>query len=195
MQRHRTVPSLVSARLRPTGPGLPLDPRRRGTHCAEVRRIPLELQEFLREFSAGPAQVRAAIAGLDPATLNRRPPREDWSIRDVVIHLADAELVRATRLRYLIAEDEPLVVPFDEERWKRRLHYLFRDVEAALALFELTVFTSAELLEQCDAAAFERDGARPDGSRLRVRDLLEAGVAHVKEHVGQIAAFRAGQVP
>jgi hypothetical protein len=156
-----------------------------------VRRIPADLQEMLREFAAGPGQLRAAIDGLDPSRLNRRKPGEDWSIRDIVLHLGDAELVRAVRLRYLIAEEEPVVLSFDEERWKRRLHYLFRDVEAGLALFELTVFTSAELLEQCDAAAFERTGKRSDGSPVRVRDLLEAGVVHVKEHLAQIAEFRA----
>jgi uncharacterized damage-inducible protein DinB len=119
-----------------------------------------------------------------------RPGREGWSVRDVLVHLADAELVRAGRMRFILAAEEALELPsFDEGRWKRRLQYLWRSPEAALALYDALVYSNAELLRQFDARAFER-AASIDGAPVSVAELVRRGVAHGEEHAGQIAGLR-----
>jgi hypothetical protein len=157
-----------------------------------VPRIPDDLAADFEQFVLGPTLLRSALEGLDAGAFNRRPPGEEWSIRDVVMHMADAELVRAVSFRLVIAQDQPSIPAWDEERFKRRLHYLFRDAELALSQFQLVRFGNAELLQQLDAAGWQRTGTREsDGSLESLADLVRRAVGHDATHVAQIEATRA----
>lgn len=151
--------------------------------------MPADLEPLFAQYISAPERVREAIRGLDPAALNR-PGREGWSIRDVMIHLSDVEMVAGTRFRMMLAGEEPPIEAFDEGLWKRRLHYLFRDPDAALALFQITRYSTAELLQQLDKASWEKTGMHSEMGQVTVRQLFELQVQHVEEHVAQIGALR-----
>lgn len=134
--------------------------------------------------------VRAAVNGVGPAVM-ARAGRGGWSVRDVLVHLADAELVRAARLRFVLAaEVAPTLPSFDEGVWKRRLQYLWRSPEAALALYDALVFGNVELLRRFDGAAFGRVGI-VDGVEVTVGELVRRGAVHAEEHAAQVGALRA----
>ncbi len=153
-------------------------------------RIPDAHADAFDRFVRGPALVREALAGTGPATLNRRPPGQDWSMRDVVIHLADSELVAAIRLRLVLAGDEPELPVYDADLWKRKLLYIFRDPEAALSGFQQARYGTAELLRECAPDAWERTGNHPQLGPLTVADLVAFGADHVDEHIAQLQALR-----
>jgi len=147
------------------------------------------LQPVFERFTQGPSFIAEAIAGVDPGQLNR-PGNEGWSIRDVLVHLADTELVRSVRFRTMLVEDDPLLVEFDQDVWKKRLHYLWRSPEAAISLFQQTRFANAELLRQCDRPSWERTARHPELGTVTVADILRRGVEHVDAHLEQIAELR-----
>ena len=153
-------------------------------------RIPDAHAKTYERFVRGPALVREALAGTDPATLNRRPPGEDWSMRDVVIHLADADLVAAVQIRLVLGGDEPVLPIYDQDLWKRKLLYVFRDPEAALSTFQQVRYGTAELLRECSAEAWERTGNHPQIGTVTVADLVLFGADHVDEHVAQLRTMR-----
>lgn len=161
-----------------------------GPQNRSVPRLPAELTDALDRYLLGPSLVNEAVRDLDPGQLNRTNT-DGWSIRDIVIHLADAELVRAVRIGLILAEDEPDLPTMDEQRWKRRLHYLWRSPEGALSLFAQTRYAMGEVLRQCDTSAWARAGIHPDTGRLTLIDLIARGIAHVDDHVAQVQAMRA----
>lgn len=152
--------------------------------------LPPGLREQLDGFLAGPAKVRAAVDGVDAGLLNRRPPGDDWSIRDVLMHLADAELVGAVRFRLVLAQENPVLPTYDQDQWKRRLQYLWRDPEAALALFHATRYSTAEILDNCGAEAWHRTGIHPHDGPITVAGLVAIYIDHVNQHVAQIQSAR-----
>ena len=90
-----------------------------------------------------PAEVQAATPGLvrsliqeAGAALGRRPEAAEWSVLECIAHMVDAELVASGRYRWILAQDRPDIVGYDQDGWMDRLH---RPVEAAdelLAVFE-----------------------------------------------------------
>ena len=148
-----------------------------------------ELTDLLTAYTAGPAAVREAVRGLDGGSINRRKG-DSWSPRDILIHLGDAELIRAVRIRFILAEDRPPITPFDEGAWQRRLQYLWRSPEAALSSFEQVVYGTAEILARVDRSGWERVGLHPEDGELSVRELVNRGIRHHAEHSAQIAEIR-----
>jgi len=89
------------------------------------------------EVQAGtPDAIRAlfAEAGDD---LRTRPQAGEWSVFQCVAHIADAELVIAGRYRWILAHNEPDILPYDQDLWVDRFHAdQDDDLELLLDAFE-----------------------------------------------------------
>ena len=72
-------------------------------------------QEILKTLRATPVVLRALVADVDEARLRRRPAPGEWAIIEVVGHLADTEERALGRARHMLAEDDPVLEPFDQE--------------------------------------------------------------------------------
>jgi len=153
--------------------------------------IAADYRDLHQAFAHGPAVLREAIHSLTMSELTRRGPGAGWSVRDVLVHLADMEIVRAYRIRLILAAEEPDLADIDEEGWQRKLQYLWRSPEAALSGFEQARFGTAEILNHVGRDAWKRTGTHPVDGPVSVADLVQRGVRHVEDHVGQIAEIRA----
>lgn len=145
--------------------------------------------ELLDRYREGPGIVRAAFEEVERAQPAPPPGEGEWTAHDVLVHLADAEIVRAVRFRLLLAEDDPVLYPFDQDRWESRLAYRARDPGLALAVYEMMVRSSHELLVARPPESLERTAPHPDGP-LSCLDLLERGIAHARDHAAQMASGR-----
>jgi hypothetical protein len=89
-----------------------------------------------------PAEVQAATPAALPALvreagdeLRDRPAPGEWSVLGCLAHLTDAELVMSTRYRFVLAQDEPPIIGYDQDRWVERLHGDDGSADDLLALF------------------------------------------------------------
>jgi len=93
------------------------------------------LSELLERFRRGPDLVAAVITGAAGAELDFVPSPEKWSIRQILAHLADSEIVCSDRFRRVIAENNPTLVGYDQEAWAANLNYRRRRTADSLELF------------------------------------------------------------
>ena len=82
-----------------------------------------------------PGNLRALIAEAGPDLRTRPEPRE-WSALLCLAHIADAEIVMSGRYRWVLAHDEPELIPYDQDLWVDRLHDDDEDLAALVAGFE-----------------------------------------------------------
>ena len=75
--------------------------------------------EIVKTLRATPVVLRALVEGIDDARLRRRPAPREWAIIEVVGHLADTEERALGRVRRMLAEEDPVLAPFDQEAWPR----------------------------------------------------------------------------
>lgn len=114
-------------------------------------------------LAGGPAAVRTLVA--DAGDLLRvRPEPGEWSVVECVAHLADAELIVAARYRWIVAEDEPLIVGYDQDLWVSRLRQVDDDPATLLAVFDSLRRWNLELW-----------ASRPEEDRQRVGRHTERG--------------------
>jgi hypothetical protein len=147
--------------------------------------------ELLERYRSGHAAVLDALAGATDADLDREPP-EGWTARMVAHHLADSEATAYIRLRRLVAEDDPLIVGYDEELFSRRLHY-GRPIDRSLAVLAAVREASFELLESLTPIEWGRAGRHSESGAYSVDDWLRIYAAHSHDHADQIRRARRGE--
>jgi hypothetical protein len=147
-----------------------------------------ERTTLIRQYEAGADEVRAAVAGLSDADLDRRPADEPdgWTARQVVHHLADSEMTSALRLRNLLAEDEPVIAAYDENAFAQRLHYDDRPIGPSLDALAAARATSAQLLARLTDDDWRRTGTHTESGPYGVEDWLRIYAAHGRDHADQI---------
>ena len=151
-----------------------------------------ERQALIDTYRHAAAAVDDALARITAEELDRRPPGADeWTAREIAHHLADSESMAYTRLRRLIADDEPVIHGYDEPVWARRLHY-DRPIEPSIAVLHAVRAASLQLLESLTAAEWRRTGTHTESGPYSVEGWLQIYAAHPREHADQIRRARAG---
>ncbi|MBA2632318.1 MAG: DinB family protein [Chloroflexi bacterium] len=150
----------------------------------------MERSELLDRYRSGYAAVEEALAEITDEDLDRAGPDGGWSARQVAHHLADSEATAYVRLRRLIAEDEPMIVGYDEPEYARRLHY-DRPIDSSLAVLRAVRTASLELLESLTPAEWERGGTHSESGPYSVDDWLRIYASHSHDHAEQIRAAQA----
>jgi len=126
------------------------------------------------------------------AELGRSYAPGKWTMRQLLIHIADAETVLFDRLRRLQAEEKPLLWAFDENRWAEHLLYDRRSLEVAGALFAATRGAVIELAAIIPAERHVRAGIHSEAGRKTFAEVLAHVLWPHQHHHEQIRACAAG---
>lgn len=103
----------------------------------------LEDRDPFEVLAETPGVLGNLTAGLSEAQECAPEAPGKWSVRQVVAHLADSELVGGFRFRMVLAHDAPELPGYDQDRWAERLHY--QETPAAVALEDFTLLRASTL--------------------------------------------------
>jgi hypothetical protein len=117
-----------------------------------------------------------------------RPDELDWTIHEILIHLADSEANGYLRCRRLIAEPGSDILGYDEAEWARRLNYHAQNPDDALALFRLMRRMTYELIRDLPESAWANTVVHSDTGRMSFDEWLEIYERHVPVHIAQMRA-------
>lgn len=146
-------------------------------------------QQLVEQYRQGYSAVVRALDGISEAELDRRPAPGRWTAREVVHHLADSEMTSAIRLRRLIAEDNPVIVGYDQEEFARRLRY-DRPIAASLGALKAARETTCEILDRLTDADWQRTGTHSESGPYSVLKWLQIYAVHAHDHADQIRRAR-----
>jgi len=137
-----------------------------------------------------PAALRLGLDGFAASDATRAEAPGKWSARDVVQHLADAEIAWAWRLRLILGHDHPTLTPWDQDRWASGLRYADADARAALDEFATVRASNLRLIERVGDAALDRVGIHAEWGEVSARDMLGIEAGHDLLHLAQLERIR-----
>src|SRR5580692_2715072 len=129
----------------------------------------MTLTEDLERFRRGAEVLATVLTGAAGEEVDYAPAPGKWTIRQIMAHLADAELVGAHRLRLVIAEESPSLTSFDENAWTRNLDYARRKPTQSLETFRRLRAENYELLKELPESAFDRTGIHSINGPMTLR--------------------------
>jgi hypothetical protein len=111
----------------------------------------------------------------------------NWTIRQIIHHLADSHVNAYVRFRLALTEDAPKIKPYDETRWAELPDAKSEDVELSLRLLEAIHARWARLLHAMSDADFSRAYKHPEfNATYKLSEALGSYAHHGRHHVGQI---------
>jgi hypothetical protein len=137
-----------------------------------------------------PDVLRQAVSGLSPEQETAAEAPGKWSVRQVVQHLADAELVGAFRFRMILTHDSPALPGYDQDLWAERLRYQESDLPTALHDFATLRAGNLRLLRAATPADMRRVMLHEERGEESLEKLMRSFAGHDTVHLRQIARIR-----
>jgi uncharacterized damage-inducible protein DinB len=148
-------------------------------------------RKLIEDYVACGARLRQAVTGLSKDDLTARPGPGDWSILEVVVHLADSDAISIDRMKRMLTEDNPQLLYADETAYVERLHTHEQTLEDALTLLEVGRRQFARVLRKLPDEAFKRGGTHNRRGAMTVGELVEDYIGHVDHHLKFVNEKRA----
>jgi hypothetical protein len=149
-----------------------------------------DIPALLERFRRGPELLAVVLTGVFGEEEDFAPAPGKWSARQIVAHVADAELVGAHRFRQMLAEDHPTLIAFDQDKWTANLDYARRKPKQSLETFRRIRAENYDLLKDLPPAAFDRTGNHTERGAISVLNLVEGMAQHAESHARQLQELR-----
>ena len=145
--------------------------------------------ELIAVIEGAPAALRAAVAGLSDEQLDTK--YRNWTIRQIVHHVADSHVNSYIRFKWTLTEDTPTIKAYDEGRWALLTDARTGEIAAPLALLEGLHASWVQLMRGMSDGDYARAFIHPEtGKTITLRAVLPYYAWHGRHHTGQITWLR-----
>jgi hypothetical protein len=124
-------------------------------------------QDARAVIAATPGLLHQAVCALTPEQIEAPIAPGKWSVREIVAHMADCELVFGFRLRQTLAMNSPVIQPFDQDDCATRAWNL-------------------KLIGGASEADFARETTHPERGAMTFGTVVETMAGHDLNHLAQV---------
>ena len=143
-----------------------------------------ERNEKIEEYGHGFELFSTALTGIPHEAWVFKPAPGEWSVHEVIVHMADSESIGAFRLRKLVVEPGDTLTAYDEAKWAEVLDYQNQSVDDALQIFKLMRGTTHRLLKTLSEPVFMHSVVHPAYEEPYTFDeWLNIYTRHIPEHI------------
>ena len=127
------------------------------------------------------------LKDIPPEMWKFKPEPQEWSVYEVLVHLADSESNAALRARKLIVEPRGTLMGYNQDKWTVELDYHEQSYEDSLEIVRLVRKTTYELLKKQPSDVFDHWVRHPEYEEpYTFENWLNIYSAHIPGHIDQI---------
>lgn len=144
---------------------------------------------YCDQLAQGPSIIRASIDGLDESQLDTK--YKNWTIRQIVHHLADSHMNAYVRYKWALTEASPLIKSYNETKWSDVIDAKTQPVEPSLNILEGLHSRWSQLIRDLDEKQMSLKYFHPEVMKeVSLAEALPSYIWHVDHHTGQIKWLR-----
>jgi hypothetical protein len=145
-----------------------------------------ERKRLLDSYKSAHARLIYTLASLPKEMWQYKPEPAEWSIHEIILHLADSEANLYIRARRFIAEPGSKVLAFDHDRWTSTLDYHKQSPEVALGLFQCLRELTYGLLKDQPDKIWGNTIEHSEYGIMTLDQWLVRADKHANDHIKQI---------
>lgn len=147
--------------------------------------MPADRQTIITTFRDFPARLEALVAQLPDDQLDRRAGDDEWTVRQIVHHVADAHCNTVARLKLPLTEANPTLKTYDQDGWAN-LPDSTLPLQPSLLILRGIHERLAALLESLTEEQWQRPAVHPAWGAVTVESVAQTYADHCDEHLAQI---------
>src|SRR5579859_995901 len=169
-----------------------------GYHFAFVIPVKRSREAMIGAYAGLSDDIAAALDGLTEADLDLKRAPSEWSIRQIIHHLALSTTLSLMSIETVLANPGSVFVrpPYDQEKWVEALDYQHRPIGTSLALIKAVQAHLTQLLlhapDSWDHSIVRKfSGATEDEGRIStLSEMITIQIEHTAAHLDEIRQTR-----
>ena len=145
----------------------------------------MDYQQVLEKYHSCSISFIDECKHISEQALNRSNG-DEWSAAFIIHHIADAEMQFGVRYANALAEENPTIVPFDEEKFPVGLGYSNRSVDISLQSLRATHAMNYEILKNARDSDWQRISTHPQRGPVTLLQLVTLSANHIEGHIEQL---------
>jgi hypothetical protein len=146
-----------------------------------------ERNEKIELYGRGFELLKAALAEVPSEAMKFKPEPKEWSVYEIIIHIADSETNAALRARKLIVEPGGTLMGYDQDKWAVELNYHEQNFDDALEATRIARKTTYELLKRQSEEVFSHWLKHPEyEDPYTFEKWIKIYSGHIPGHIEQI---------
>jgi DinB family protein len=142
--------------------------------------------EAIAAIERAPGEIRALVAPLTDAELEKTYREGGWTIRQVVHHVPDSHMNAYVRIKMALTESAPAIKAYDEARWAELADARSGPVGFSLDLLDSLHHRWVTLLRALSAEDFLRTYVHPELGPVHLDEALALYAWHGRHHTAHI---------
>lgn len=141
--------------------------------------------ELIDTLEQAPAKLRKVVEGIDEAALDTL--YKNWTIRQIVHHLADSHIHVYIRFKWTLTENNPTIKAYEEAQWVLLDDCKHGAIEPSLCLLDGLHMKWVQLLRSMRQSDFEKTFFHPQSEMtVSLWSALNYYPWHARHHTAQI---------
>lgn len=140
----------------------------------------------LKVQATSATKLARLIKGISIARLRQRPTPDQWSVAEILAHLADSEVVCGWRLRAILGAPGGAIEAYDQNAWALAGHYATRDAQESIALFRAMRKANLSLLKSLTPQQWSQSGIHAERGKESIEHIVSLIAGHDLNHLQQI---------
>ncbi len=137
-----------------------------------------------------PADLQAAVQGLNEDQLNTPYRPQGWTVRQVVHHVPDSHMNAYVRFKLALTEENPTIRPYRQAEWANLPDSAATPIDVSLQLLAALHSRWVDLLRSLQPSDFGRTLLYPERGTMTLDQLLAMYAWHSAHHIAHVTSLR-----
>ena len=146
--------------------------------------------QLISQLAETPDRLRASVESLSIDQLNTLYRPGGWTVRQVVHHLADAQMNWYVRTKLALTEKEPVIKPYDEALWAELYDSHTGPIKPSLMLIDGACQRWIDLFRSLSEEQWKCSMNHPERGIVTLDFVLPLNVWHCRHHTAHILELR-----
>lgn len=148
-----------------------------------------ERQKLIEIYKTAFTEFETGLENIPQEMWTFKPEPKEWSVHEIIVHLADSETNSYLRARRLIADPGGLLMAYDQDHWAIALDYHSRDWKLAFETTRLVRESTYELIKDLPENVWAHSAKHPEYEEVfQFEDWLKIYAKHPLVHRDQVLA-------
>lgn len=146
----------------------------------------MEIKELLAKYNSGYDLLNTQLNQMPEDAIYFKPAEDQWSVSEIIVHLADSEAHGFIRAKKIIAECGGRVCVYNQQIWADNLFYSQMDYKDALELIRIIRRNLLKVLSLISEETWHNYIFHPESGKITLLDWVQMYIDHIAIHVQQM---------